>query len=241
MAAAQRAAELQGHEFARQTGQLPGFGLEGRETAVCVREDEVGEVGAEREAERLNLALEPGRELAGPAHPAVLDRVVLGLGEHVQPEQAAEQAGFDLVACFDHVCAAPRGMAAWDAPSLLAAIALHTEQVLISAEVINASLRYPFLLAGQLAVAQAASGGRLRAGLGAARPISPVSTTRPSAFPSHRTPNGSGAWRRAAVSCRRCGAEHRGRARARIGSGVNRPHRDQAARAVRRRSQRRRA
>jgi alkanesulfonate monooxygenase SsuD/methylene tetrahydromethanopterin reductase-like flavin-dependent oxidoreductase (luciferase family) len=80
---------------------------------------------------------------------------------------AAEQAGFDLVACFDHVCAAPRAMAAWDAPSLLTAMACSTERILISVEVINASLRNPFLLAGQLAVAQAASGGRLRAGLGA--------------------------------------------------------------------------
>jgi alkanesulfonate monooxygenase SsuD/methylene tetrahydromethanopterin reductase-like flavin-dependent oxidoreductase (luciferase family) len=80
---------------------------------------------------------------------------------------AAEEAGFDLVACFDHVSAAPRGMAAWDAPSLLTAMAARTERVLISAEVINVSLRNPFLLAGQLAVAQATSGGRLRAGLGA--------------------------------------------------------------------------
>ena len=80
---------------------------------------------------------------------------------------AAEQAGFDLVACFDHVSAAPRGMVAWDAPSLLTAMAAKTERVLISVEVLNASLRNPFLLAGQLAVAQAVSGGRLRAGLDA--------------------------------------------------------------------------
>ena len=80
---------------------------------------------------------------------------------------AAEQAGFGLVACFDHVSATPRGMAAWDAPALLTAMAARTERVLVSVEVINASLRNPFLLAGQLAVAQAASGGRLRAGLGA--------------------------------------------------------------------------
>jgi alkanesulfonate monooxygenase SsuD/methylene tetrahydromethanopterin reductase-like flavin-dependent oxidoreductase (luciferase family) len=80
---------------------------------------------------------------------------------------AAEQAGFDLVACFDHVSAAPRGIAAWDAPSLLTAMAAATERILISVEVVNASLRNPFLLAGQLAVAQAASGGRLRVGLGA--------------------------------------------------------------------------
>ena len=80
---------------------------------------------------------------------------------------AAEQAGFDLVACFDHVSAAPRGMTAWDAPSLLTAMAAATDRILISVEVINACLRHPFLLAGQLAVAQAVSGGRLRVGLGA--------------------------------------------------------------------------
>jgi alkanesulfonate monooxygenase SsuD/methylene tetrahydromethanopterin reductase-like flavin-dependent oxidoreductase (luciferase family) len=37
----------------------------------------------------------------------------------------------------------------------------------LEVQVLNASLRHPFLLAGQLAVAQAASGGRLRMGLGA--------------------------------------------------------------------------
>lgn len=80
---------------------------------------------------------------------------------------AAEQAGFGFVACFDHVSAAPRGLTAWDAPSLLTAMACATKRIGISVEVLNASLRSPFLLAGQLAVAQAASGGRLRAGLGA--------------------------------------------------------------------------
>lgn len=80
---------------------------------------------------------------------------------------AAKQAGFDVVACFDHVSAAPQGIAAWDAPSLLTAMAGCTRRIIISVEVINASLRNPFLLAGQLAVAQAASGGRLRVGIGA--------------------------------------------------------------------------
>ncbi len=92
-----------------------------------------------------------------------------GWGYHELQESwaAAEQAGFDLVACFDHISAAPRGMTAWDAPSLLTAMAARTERILISAEVLNASLRNPLLLAGQLAVAQAASGGRLRVALGA--------------------------------------------------------------------------
>jgi alkanesulfonate monooxygenase SsuD/methylene tetrahydromethanopterin reductase-like flavin-dependent oxidoreductase (luciferase family) len=81
--------------------------------------------------------------------------------------RAAEEAGFDLVSCFDHVTAAPEGLPAWDAPSLLAAMAGVTTRVRLAVDVLNSSLRHPFLLAGQLAVAQAASGGRLEVGLGA--------------------------------------------------------------------------
>jgi alkanesulfonate monooxygenase SsuD/methylene tetrahydromethanopterin reductase-like flavin-dependent oxidoreductase (luciferase family) len=81
--------------------------------------------------------------------------------------RAAEEAGFDLLSCFDHVTAAPAGNAAWDAPTLLCAMAASTRRVALGVHVINASLRHPFLLAGQLAVAQAASGGRLEVGLGA--------------------------------------------------------------------------
>jgi alkanesulfonate monooxygenase SsuD/methylene tetrahydromethanopterin reductase-like flavin-dependent oxidoreductase (luciferase family) len=81
--------------------------------------------------------------------------------------RAAELAGFDLVSCFDHVSAAPAGLTAWDAPSLLVAMAGVTDRVALSVDVLNTSLRNPFLLAGQLAVAQAASGGRVEVGLGA--------------------------------------------------------------------------
>src|SRR6266511_4349752 len=42
-----------------------------------------------------------------------------------------------------------------------------TSSIRLEVQVLNASLRHPFLLAGQLAVAQADSGGRLRVGLGA--------------------------------------------------------------------------
>lgn len=81
---------------------------------------------------------------------------------------AAEEAGFDLVSCFDHVSAEPGGeKQAWDAPTLLAAMAGMTSRVRIAVHVLNVCLRSPFLLAGQLAVAQAASGGRLEVGLGA--------------------------------------------------------------------------
>jgi alkanesulfonate monooxygenase SsuD/methylene tetrahydromethanopterin reductase-like flavin-dependent oxidoreductase (luciferase family) len=81
--------------------------------------------------------------------------------------KAAEEAGFDLLACFDHVTASPRPAAVWDAPTLLSAMSASTERVSVAVRVLNASLRHPFLLAGQLAVAQATSGGRLDVGLGA--------------------------------------------------------------------------
>jgi alkanesulfonate monooxygenase SsuD/methylene tetrahydromethanopterin reductase-like flavin-dependent oxidoreductase (luciferase family) len=82
--------------------------------------------------------------------------------------RAAEESGFDLLSCFDHVTAGPAGDAAsWDAPTLLCAMAGRTERVRLSVDVLNVALRNPFLLAAQLAVAQAASGGRLEVGLGA--------------------------------------------------------------------------
>jgi alkanesulfonate monooxygenase SsuD/methylene tetrahydromethanopterin reductase-like flavin-dependent oxidoreductase (luciferase family) len=82
--------------------------------------------------------------------------------------RAAEEEGFDLVSCFDHVSTNPGDdPACWDAPTLLCAIAGCTERVALSVDVINVALRNPFLLAAQLAVAQAASHGRLEVGLGA--------------------------------------------------------------------------
>jgi alkanesulfonate monooxygenase SsuD/methylene tetrahydromethanopterin reductase-like flavin-dependent oxidoreductase (luciferase family) len=88
--------------------------------------------------------------------------------------RAAEDAGFDVLSCFDHVSAAPSGSAAWDAPTLLAAMAGATDRIGLAVDVLNVALRHPFLLAGQLAVAQAASGGRLRVGLGAGSPLAKV-------------------------------------------------------------------
>lgn len=87
--------------------------------------------------------------------------------ELVASWRAAEEAGFDIISCFDHVSAAPAGLAAWNAPSLLTAMAGVTKRVALAVDVLNVSLRHPFLLAGQLAVAQAASGGRVEVGLGA--------------------------------------------------------------------------
>jgi alkanesulfonate monooxygenase SsuD/methylene tetrahydromethanopterin reductase-like flavin-dependent oxidoreductase (luciferase family) len=79
----------------------------------------------------------------------------------------AEEVGFDLLACFDHVTAAPEERQAWDGPSLLTAMAARTEAICLAIHVVNASLRNPLLLAGQIAVAQASSGGRVEVGIGA--------------------------------------------------------------------------
>jgi len=81
--------------------------------------------------------------------------------------QAAEEAGFGIISCFDHVTSSPGRQAAWDAPSLLTAMAGSTGHATLAVDVVNVSLRHPFLLAAQLAVAQAASGGRIQVGLGA--------------------------------------------------------------------------
>jgi alkanesulfonate monooxygenase SsuD/methylene tetrahydromethanopterin reductase-like flavin-dependent oxidoreductase (luciferase family) len=86
--------------------------------------------------------------------------------ELVESWQLAEELGFDIVSSFDHVTAAPSGLAAWDAPSLLIAMAGRTERVRLAVDVLNTALRHPFLLAAQLAVAQAASDGRIEVGLG---------------------------------------------------------------------------
>jgi alkanesulfonate monooxygenase SsuD/methylene tetrahydromethanopterin reductase-like flavin-dependent oxidoreductase (luciferase family) len=80
--------------------------------------------------------------------------------------QAAERAGFDVISCWDHAVAAPAGLAAWDAPSLLVAMAGSTARVRLATHVVNAALRHPFLLAAQVAVAQASSDGRVELGLG---------------------------------------------------------------------------
>jgi len=75
--------------------------------------------------------------------------------------RAAEEEGFAIVSCFDDISPAPAGLAAWNAPSLLTAMAGVTETIALAVDVLNISIRHPFLLAGQLAVAQAASGGRV--------------------------------------------------------------------------------
>jgi len=87
--------------------------------------------------------------------------------ELVASWRAAEEAGFDLLSCFDHVSAAPEGRTAWDGLSLLSAMAGHTERIGLGIHVMNACIRHPLLAAGQIAVAQAASANRLEIGIGA--------------------------------------------------------------------------
>jgi alkanesulfonate monooxygenase SsuD/methylene tetrahydromethanopterin reductase-like flavin-dependent oxidoreductase (luciferase family) len=83
-----------------------------------------------------------------------------------------------------------------------------TEHVALAVDVLNVSLRHPFLLAGQLAVAQAASGGRVEVGLGAgsyhlAR-FDHQALGRP-----FRWRNAANGWHAAASASPRCGAGKR--------------------------------
>jgi len=121
---------------------------------------------------------------------------------------AAEESGFGLLSCFDDASAAPSGAAAWDAPTLLAAMAGITERISLSVDVLNTALRHPFLLAGQLAVAQAASGGRVEVGLGAGSPLARVDHVA-SASPSRRSTSAWTGSKRVAVSSPPSGVERR--------------------------------
>jgi hypothetical protein len=56
--------------------------------------------------------------------------------------RVAEEAGFGVISCFDHVTASPAGLAAWDAPSLLTAMAGVTERAALAVDVVNISLRH---------------------------------------------------------------------------------------------------
>lgn len=80
--------------------------------------------------------------------------------------RAAEEAGFDALWTIDH--ATPTGdlEPAWEASSLLVAMAASTKTIPIGVLVFDVLLRHPFILAGSIAVAQAMSAGRVRVGLG---------------------------------------------------------------------------
>lgn len=79
---------------------------------------------------------------------------------------AAEEEGFGHISVFDHLLAAPAPLRAWDAPSLLIAMAARTDVPALCVDVLAVSWRNPLQLAGQLAVAQTLSGGRVEVSLG---------------------------------------------------------------------------
>jgi alkanesulfonate monooxygenase SsuD/methylene tetrahydromethanopterin reductase-like flavin-dependent oxidoreductase (luciferase family) len=80
---------------------------------------------------------------------------------------AAEEGGFRHISVFDHPLAAPAPFRAWDAPSLLIAMAARTANPALCIDVLIVSWRNPLELASQLAVAQALSGGRVEISFGA--------------------------------------------------------------------------
>jgi alkanesulfonate monooxygenase SsuD/methylene tetrahydromethanopterin reductase-like flavin-dependent oxidoreductase (luciferase family) len=80
--------------------------------------------------------------------------------------QAAEEAGFDDLWTVDHTTASAQLGPAWEASSLLVAMAARTRAISVGVLVFDVFLRHPFILAGAAAVAQALSGGRVRVGLG---------------------------------------------------------------------------
>jgi alkanesulfonate monooxygenase SsuD/methylene tetrahydromethanopterin reductase-like flavin-dependent oxidoreductase (luciferase family) len=65
------------------------------------------------------------------------------------------------VSCFDHPLAAPAGLRAWNAPSLLQLMATRTERLILVVDVLIPSYRNPLLLASQLALALEVAPGRL--------------------------------------------------------------------------------
>lgn len=97
-----------------------------------------------------------------------------GFSELVDSWRAAEEAGFDSLWTIDHATPAPDLRPAWEASSLLVAMAARTQAIHVGAMVFEVGLRHPFILAGSIAVAQAVSGGRVRVGLGVGDKFSKV-------------------------------------------------------------------
>lgn len=80
--------------------------------------------------------------------------------------RAGEEAGFHSLWAFDHATPTPDRSPAWEASSVLVAMASCTRTIPIGILVFDVLLRHPFILAGSVAVAQTVSGGRVRVGLG---------------------------------------------------------------------------
>lgn len=79
---------------------------------------------------------------------------------------AAEDAGFASLWTVDHATPTTNLHSAWEASSLLVAMAARTRSIRIGVMVFDALLRHPFIVAGSVSVAQALSGGRVTVGFG---------------------------------------------------------------------------
>jgi alkanesulfonate monooxygenase SsuD/methylene tetrahydromethanopterin reductase-like flavin-dependent oxidoreductase (luciferase family) len=79
---------------------------------------------------------------------------------------AAEEAGFAALWTVDHSTPTSDLQPAWEASSLLVAMAARTRAIPIGVLVFDVLLRHPFIVAGSVAVAQALSRGRVQVGLG---------------------------------------------------------------------------
>ena len=94
----------------------------------------------------------------------------------VEAARLAEQVGFESVWCYDHLSGSVfDGDGSLDVWSILAAIAMATEDVAIGPLVVNVTTRHPAHIALAAATLQSLSGGRLQLGLGAG-------SSRPSPF-----------------------------------------------------------
>ncbi|WP_053747545.1 TIGR03619 family F420-dependent LLM class oxidoreductase [Streptomyces sp. MMG1533] len=97
---------------------------------------------------------------------------VAGPGDLLAIARTADRAGFDYVACCDHV-AIPRRLASamstvwYDPVATLAFLAAATERVRLLSHVAVVGLRHPLLTAKQYATLDHLSGGRLILGVGA--------------------------------------------------------------------------
>jgi probable F420-dependent oxidoreductase len=98
--------------------------------------------------------------------------VTAGPADLVAVARAAERAGFDYLACCDHV-AVPRRLAPamstvwYDPVATLAHLAAVTERIRLLSHVAVVGLRHPLLSAKQYATVDHLSGGRLILGVGA--------------------------------------------------------------------------
>jgi hypothetical protein len=117
-----------------------------------------------------------------------------------QAWRAAEEVGFHTLWAFDHATPTPDRTPAWEASSLLVAMAARTATIPIGILVFDVFLRHPFVLAGSIAVAQSVSNGRIRVGLGSG--ICSVSwITKHAVLPSHRLQKEFVSLKHAVVQC----------------------------------------